>query len=117
MPAVGNLELGFVKGTMPRIRTTITLIVLATMIARVAVAQDGIGRYQAVPIAPAPNSANSGEILLLDTSDGHVWKWWEAPTVGSAVGGSGITDMGKLTPGTSPGEIIQRFKYGQPSGQ
>ena len=41
VPAVGNLELGFVKGTMPGIRTTIMLIVLATMIARVAVAQEG----------------------------------------------------------------------------
>jgi hypothetical protein len=37
--AVGNLELGFVKGTMPRIGTTTGLIAIAMMIARVAVAQ------------------------------------------------------------------------------
>jgi hypothetical protein len=99
------------------IRTAFIPLIAMLFLSVGAAAQDGIGRYQAVPIAPAPNSANSGEILLLDTRDGHVWKWWEAPTVGSAVGGSGITYMGKLTPGTSPGEIIQRFKYGQPSGQ
>ena len=44
-----------------------------------AAAEDGIGRYQAVPIAPAANSAQSGEVLLIDTRDidtrdGHVWK-------------------------------------------
>jgi hypothetical protein len=77
----------------------------------------GIGRYQAVPIAPAANSAQSCEVLLIDTRDGHIWKWWEAATVANAAGGSGITYMGKLTPGISPGEIIQRFRYGQSSGQ
>jgi hypothetical protein len=39
LPAVGNLELGFVKGTMTRIGTTTALIAIAMMIARVAVAQ------------------------------------------------------------------------------
>jgi hypothetical protein len=39
LSAVGNLELGFVKGTMTRIGTTTALIAIAMMIARVAVAQ------------------------------------------------------------------------------
>jgi hypothetical protein len=39
LAAVGNLELGFVKSTMPRIGTTTALIALAMMIVRVAVTQ------------------------------------------------------------------------------
>jgi hypothetical protein len=97
------------------IRTAFIPLIAMLFLSVGAAAQDGIGRYQAVPIAPAPNSANSGEILLLDTRDGHVWKWWEAPRMGNVAGGSGITYMGKLVPGSSPGEIVQRFRYGQPS--
>jgi hypothetical protein len=78
-----------------------------------ASAQDGHGRYQAIAIPQASNSISSGNVLLLDTRDGHVWEWWHSPTMGNVAGGAGITYMGKLIPRGAPGEIVQRYRYGQ----
>jgi hypothetical protein len=84
-----------------------------SVFASVAMADDVVGRYQAIPIPQASNAISSGGVLLLDTRDGHVWEWWHAATVGNVAGGAGITYMGKLTPGKAPGDVVQRFRYGQ----
>ena len=78
-----------------------------------ALAEDGVGRYQAIAIPQPANAIGSGSILLLDTRDGQVWQWWQSTAIGNIAAGSGITYLGKLIPGTAPGEIVQRFSYGK----
>ena len=82
-----------------------SLIALALPSAGAAKAQtqNPVGRYE---IAPLPNKPGSydNRVIILDTADGHLWQWWEAPAVGSSVPSSGITYLGKVTPGNAPGE-------------
>jgi hypothetical protein len=106
----GRRSASLVRGNAMRFVLAINALVL---ISRPAFADDPIGRYQAIAIPPASNSISSGNILLLDTRDGHVWEWWHAATIGNVAGGAGITYMGKLISGKAPGEVVQRFRYGQ----
>ncbi|HXC29742.1 MAG TPA: hypothetical protein VNV38_17425 [Stellaceae bacterium] len=66
-----------------------------------ASADDGIGRYQAIAV-PESGSAAAGRVLFLDTRDGHVWEWRNAPTMANNFSGEGFTYIGKLTPGVAP---------------
>ncbi len=92
---------------MRRVVLGLAVILLPTA----AMADDSVGRYQAIAVPQPTNAVGSGQILLLDTRDGQVWEWWSSPTMGNVPGGAGITYMGKLTPGTKPGDIVQRFRY------
>jgi hypothetical protein len=70
-----------------------------------AVAQDGgTGRYQAIPISGG-HAAGAGA-LLLDTRDGHVWRFFGSSSLASALSADRIIYEGKLAPGTRRGEII-----------
>lgn len=71
---------------------------------------DDIGRYQAVPLPRAENQFGQA-ILILDTSSGDLWQWWQASPVGDSPGGEGITYIGRMKPGSAPGEVrtIDRF--------
>ncbi len=74
---------------------------------------DDIGRYQMVPLPANPGSFDS-RVMILDTREGHLWQWWEAPAVGSGSGGAGITYLGKVSPGASIGETIPARRAGPP---
>jgi hypothetical protein len=65
-----------------------------------AQAQETVGRYQMVPLAAKPGSFDT-RVMILDTSEGHLWQWWEAPSIGGGTPGSGITYLGKVGPGAS----------------
>jgi hypothetical protein len=67
-------------------------------------AEDGVGRYQMVPLPARPGSFDN-RVMILDTRDGHLWQWWEAPVVGGGnSGGRGIIYMGRVVPGSAAGE-------------
>ncbi len=69
-------------------------------------AEEGVGRYQMVPLPARPGSFDN-RIMILDTRDGHLWQWWEAPVVGSGnSGGRGMIYMGKVVPGSAAGETM-----------
>ena len=68
-----------------------------------AQAQNPVGRYEMVTLPSKPGSYDN-RVMILDTADGHLWQWWEAPAVGSTASSSGITYLGKIAPGAAPGE-------------
>jgi hypothetical protein len=74
-----------------------------------ALAND-IGRYQAIPL-PKSESEVGERIMILDTSTGDLWQWWDAPALANVPARSGVTYMGKVAPGSAPGETrsFQRF--------
>lgn len=63
------------------------------------------GRYQAVVIQPS-DSGNGHNVLILDTNEGHLWRYWLQPTSGSVAGNEGIKYILQLRPGTKPGDLI-----------
>lgn len=63
-------------------------------------AQEAIGRYQMLPLGAKPGSFDT-RVMILDTSEGHLWQWWETPSIGGGTPSSGITYLGKVGPGAS----------------
>jgi hypothetical protein len=99
-------------------RTAIALFVLALPAAsllppRAAHAENPVGRYEMVALPNRPGSFDN-RVMILDTADGHLWQWWEAPAVGSMTPGSGITYLGKVTPGNANGENMPAHRSGAP---
>ena len=76
-------------------------------------AQNQVGRYEMVTLPNKPGSYDN-RVMILDTADGHLWQWWEAPAVGSMAPSSGITYLGKVTPGNIPGETAPARHSGAP---
>ena len=76
-------------------------------------AQNPVGRYEMVTLPTKPGSYDS-RVMILDTADGHLWQWWEAPAVGSSVPSSGITYLGKVSPGSTVGETSPARRTGGP---
>jgi len=76
-------------------------------------AQNQVGRYEMVTLPSKPGSYDN-RVMILDTADGHLWQWWEAPAVGSLAPSSGITYLGKVTPGNVPGETAPARHSGAP---
>jgi hypothetical protein len=63
---------------------------------------------------PKQPGSYDNRVMILDTADGHQRQWWEAPAVGSSVPSSGITYLGKVTPGSTPGETLPAHRGGAP---
>ena len=76
-------------------------------------AQNPVGRYEMVTLPSKPGSYDN-RVMILDTADGHLWQWWEAPAMGSLAPSSGITYLGKITPGNIPGETLPARHSGAP---
>lgn len=76
-------------------------------------AQNPVGRYEMVTLPTKPGSYDS-RVMILDTADGHLWQWWEAPAVGSSAPSSGITYLGKVAPGAAVGETAPAHRTGTP---
>ena len=75
--------------------------------------QNPVGRYEMVALPKQPGSYDN-RVMILDTADGHLWQWWEAPAVGSSVPSSGITYLGKVAPGNTAGETLPVHRGGTP---
>lgn len=84
-------------------------LLLAAILTHPANAEN-IGRYQALALPKAANELGD-RIMILDTSTGDLWQWWDAPGLGQFPTKTGITYMGKVAPGSAPGEThsFQRF--------
>jgi hypothetical protein len=77
-----------------------------------ALADDAIGRYQALAVPDTNDALFAGRILFLDTRDGHVWEWRNPRVTGN--NGEGFTYMGKLTPGAAtPTQLAPRSEVGK----
>jgi hypothetical protein len=99
-------------------RTAIALFVLALSAASllppgVAHAENPVGRYEMVALPNKPGSFDN-RVMILDTADGHLWQWWEAPAMGSLAPSSGITYLGKVTPGNTSAETVPTRHSGAP---
>jgi hypothetical protein len=87
-------------------RIALTVIALALLAgAARAQTQGPVGRYEMVTLPNKPGSFDN-RVMILDTADGHLWQWWEVPAVGGMVPSSGITYLGKVVPGSTPGETM-----------
>jgi hypothetical protein len=78
-----------------------------------AKAENPVGRYQMIALPNKPGSFDN-KVMILDTADGHLWQWWEVPVVGSSVPSSGITYLGKVSPGASSSETAPARRGGAP---
>jgi len=86
-----------------------SFLILASIVSHDAIAADG-GRYQAIVLPKNPGDTFS-TMMILDTTTGDLWQWMEAPGMGKISEYLGMTYMGKVTPGSAPGETrpFQRF--------
>jgi hypothetical protein len=50
-------------------------------------------------------------MMVLDTTTGDLWQWWDSPALNQSPAKAGITYMGRVTLGAAPGETktFQRF--------
>jgi hypothetical protein len=92
---------------------TLMLCVTALSICGSAAAETSDnGRYQALAI----NSPGQiGEVLILDTRDGHIWRYWQEPRMGKTQGSEGIRYIMQIRPGTKSGEVIGWETYRSPN--
>jgi hypothetical protein len=77
------------------------LLVLGTKSA----SADEVGRYQ-ILILPSKGSVSADRVMILDTKDGNLWEWWDQSAVGTVPASTGISYMGKLTPGDHAGDTM-----------
>jgi len=61
---------------MKKILCLLAIVVLLA-VAVTAVAEDGVGRYQALKIGTA---ADAYGVFIIDTKEGHIWVWAEGKT-------------------------------------
>ena len=87
------------------------LFCLAVIAPEAAHGENTVGRYAMVTLPTQPGSFDS-RVMILDTADGHLWQWWEAPAIGNASPNSGITYLGKVTPGSTTTEITPLHRGG-----
>lgn len=95
-----------------RFARAIPIALLSSLLATPAIAGDPvIGRYQGFILPKGSNEINGDRMMVLDTATGDLWQWWDSPALNQSAAKAGITYMGRVTPGTAPGETrtFQRF--------
>lgn len=85
--------------TLPRL-SVVCLSLTIVLAAMPAQAEDPVGRYKMVPLENKPGSFDT-RVMILDTSEGYLWQWWEAPSVGGGTPSSGIVYLGRVGPGAA----------------
>jgi hypothetical protein len=99
-----------------RMATALSILALPALgliVPRAAHAENPVGRYEMIALPNKPGSFDN-RVMILDTADGHLWQWWEAPAVGSLLPSSGITYLGKVIPGTTAGETMPAHRGSAP---
>jgi len=82
-----------------------TLVILCVLVVAIpAIADSGIGRYQAINFGP-------GGALIIDTKDGHFWVW------AVEYGQSALFYCGKVKPGKKIMEVIYELKKPEPKSK
>jgi hypothetical protein len=97
----------------------IEILVLCTMAlsicgSAIAAEPSENGRYQAVTIGMA-GTGLTPEVLVLDTREGHLWRYWQEPRMGKTQGSEGVKYIMQIRPGTKPGEVIGSATYRSPN--
>ena len=72
------------------------------------------GRYQAVTVEMG-GAGLTPEVLILDTREGHLWRYWREPRMGKSQGSEGVKYLMQIRPGTKPGEVIGFETYRSPN--
>ena len=72
------------------------------------------GRYQAVTLELG-GGGQTHEVLILDTREGHLWRYWQEPRMGKTQGNEGVKYIMQVTPGAKPGEVIGSVTYRSPN--
>ena len=87
----------------------LVLIVLA-MLPTAVFADADVGRYQMVAL-PKVRPGEADRVMVLDTKEGVLWEWWEAPASGNYPGENGWAYLGKAVPMGAAGatEVFRRF--------
>jgi hypothetical protein len=77
----------------------IVFCVLALSICGSAIAAEPSenGRYQAVTIEKG-GAGLTPEVLILDTREGHVWRYWQEPRMEKAQGSEGVKYIMQIRP-------------------
>lgn len=88
-------------------------IIAVSLFTTVTLADERIGRYQAVPLMDRTDVL-SQDVMILDTQTGAVYHWIRSFGTKENPGFHMIVFEGNLTPGTKPGEIVARYGAGLP---
>jgi hypothetical protein len=66
-------------------------------------------RYQIIALPPVATDTGHNA-LIIDTQAGFLWEYWSGPSADDKKINEGITFLGKVTPGSVPGETIPILK-------
>ncbi len=72
------------------------------------------GRFHVITLPRSPADAMGDKLMILDSATGDLWQWWDQPATAAAPAKTGITYMGRVTPGTAPGDTVIVPKSGTP---
>ena len=70
------------------------------------------GRFQMLIIPPNSNSYGPNDVVILDTQEGDLWKWYQyGGYPNSPESSSAIMYLGKAKPGAKPGDLVDKYVH------
>ena len=70
------------------------------------------GRFQMLIIPPNSNSYGPNDVMILDTQEGDLWKWYQyGGYPNSPENSSAIMYLGKAKPGAKPGDLVDKYVH------
>jgi hypothetical protein len=70
------------------------------------------GRFQMLIIPPNSNSYGPNDVVILDTQEGDLWKWYQyGGYPNSPENSSAIMYLGRAKPGAKPGDVVDRYAH------
>src|SRR3954452_13280364 len=70
------------------------------------------GRFQMLIIPPNSNSYGPNDVVILDTQEGDLWKWYQyGGYPNSPESSSAIMYLGRAKPGAKPGDVVDNYVH------
>jgi hypothetical protein len=70
------------------------------------------GRFQMLIIPPNSNSYGPNDVVILDTQEGDLWKWYQyGGYPNSPENSSAIMYLGRAKPGAKPGDVVDKYAH------
>jgi hypothetical protein len=69
--------------------------------------------YSLVVVPSGPNTTYR-EALIIDRRTGDLWDYINQSQIGKAPGGTTLLYVGKVAPGSAPGQVIVQDGFGKP---
>jgi hypothetical protein len=70
------------------------------------------GRFQMLIIPPNSNSYGPNDVVILDTQEGELWKWYQyGGYPNSPESSSAIMYLGRARPGAKPGDVVDKYVH------